>query len=275
MKMTLTLASREYEVDMTQPLSVTIDLSFNGPQPNHFGSHIATATPFAADGFIGDTKQGGSCNVADICFVPHCNGTHTESCGHITDEAVAVGQIAPKALVPAVLVSVSPMSSSDCEDEYIPKAEAEDRLISRAMLAKALDAYDDSLLKAVLVRTLPNNRSKLSYRYGEDGKPPFFSLDAIRYLNERGVEHLLTDLPSIDKMYDQGLLSNHHEFWHIAHGTHELSQHALVHKTITEMIYAADEISDGPYLLNLQVPAFASDAAPSRPILYPIKKLPE
>jgi arylformamidase len=272
MKMHISLAGKDYQADMTKAMSVTIELSFNGPQPNHFSSHMATATPFAAGGFIGDTKQGGSCNVADIRFVPHCNGTHTESCGHITDEAVAVGEIAPKGLLSAVLISVSPLVASDCRDEYIPKAEADDQLITRALLAEALDDYDDELLQAVLVRTLPNNSSKLSYRYGEDGFPAFFSLDAIRYLNERGVEHLLTDLPSVDKMYDQGLLSNHHEFWHIAHGSHVLSENAKVNKTITELIYAPDEISDGLYLLNLQVPAFASDAAPSRPILYPLQE---
>jgi hypothetical protein len=33
------------------------------------------------------------------------------------------------------------------------------------------------------------------------------------------------------------------------------------------MIYVADEIEDGAYLLNLQIAAFAADAAPSRPLL--------
>jgi hypothetical protein len=33
-----------------------------------------------------------------------------------------------------------------------------------------------------------------------------------------------------------------------------------------------DECADGLYLLDLQVPAFATDAAPSRPVLYPIRE---
>jgi arylformamidase len=44
-------------------------------------------------------------------------------------------------------------------------------------------------------------------------------------------------------------------------------------KTITEMIFVSEIIKDGSYLLNLQIPAFVSDAAPSRPILYKINEL--
>ncbi len=39
-------------------------------------------------------------------------------------------------------------------------------------------------------------------------------------------------------------------------------------KTITEMIFVDDEIRDGLYLLNLQMPAFPTDAAPCRPVIY-------
>ena len=39
------------------------------------------------------------------------------------------------------------------------------------------------------------------------------------------------------------------------------------------MIYVPDCISDGSYLLNLQIPAFLSDAAPSRPILYALNEI--
>jgi arylformamidase len=35
-----------------------------------------------------------------------------------------------------------------------------------------------------------------------------------------------------------------------------------------------DSVPDGLYLLDLQVPAFGSDAAPSRPVLYPLLSIP-
>jgi hypothetical protein len=34
-----------------------------------------------------------------------------------------------------------------------------------------------------------------------------------------------------------------------------------------------DSAPDGLYLLDLHVPAFAADAAPSRPVLYPVQEV--
>jgi hypothetical protein len=81
----------------------------------------------------------------------------------------------------------------------------------------------------------------------------------------RGVRHLLVDFPSIDRMHDGGRLANHRTFWNAAGA-------ADTGRTVTEMIFAANDIADGCYLLNLQIPAFASDAAPSRPVIYPMKE---
>jgi hypothetical protein len=39
------------------------------------------------------------------------------------------------------------------------------------------------------------------------------------------------------------------------------------------MIFVPSSVEDGAYLLNLQIPAFVSDAAPSRPILFKINDL--
>ena len=42
---------------------------------------------------------------------------------------------------------------------------------------------------------------------------------------------------------------------------------------VTELAYVPDSVADGLYLLDLQVPAFGADAAPSRPVLYPLRPL--
>jgi arylformamidase len=42
---------------------------------------------------------------------------------------------------------------------------------------------------------------------------------------------------------------------------------------VTELIYVPDEIPDGYYLLDLQMPPFMTDAAPSRPLLYQVQNL--
>jgi hypothetical protein len=41
--------------------------------------------------------------------------------------------------------------------------------------------------------------------------------------------------------------------------------------TITEMIYVPNEVEDGQYVLDLQIPNFVADAAPSRPVLYKLE----
>ena len=91
----------------------------------------------------------------------------------------------------------------------------------------------------------------------------------MQFLVEVGICHLLVDLPSVDRMYDDGLLTNHHLFWNVPEGTHELTQDTWQNKTITEMVYVSDDVADGAYLLSLQLPSFATDAAPSRPFLIP------
>jgi len=69
-------------------------------------------------------------------------------------------------------------------------------------------------------------------------------------------------------MYDDGQLSNHRIFWNIIQGEKNLSSDSTTQKTITEMIFVADDITDGNYLCNLQVPEIDTDAVPSRPTFY-------
>nr|MDQ3322374.1 hypothetical protein [Acidobacteriota bacterium] len=56
----------------------------------------------------------------------------------------------------------------------------------------------------------------------------------------------------------------------VAPESFEIDDASLVNDTITEMIFAPDSISDGAYLVNLQIAPFIADAAPSRPILFKI-----
>jgi hypothetical protein len=74
----------------------------------------------------------------------------------------------------------------------------------------------------------------------------------------------------VDRLFDEGHLSAHNIFWETKGKKFNL---AAQNKTITEMIFVPDLLDDGHYLLNLQIPAFVSDAAPSRPIVYKINGL--
>ncbi|MCO7227339.1 cyclase family protein [Pleionea sp. CnH1-48] len=270
MKLQLELNQQRYQIRWDQAQSLSIPLAFNGEQPNHFGVPPATAKTLEAVGFVGDTSRGGSCNVRTLELIPHCNGTHTESVSHIVNDDVMVGDLATE-LMPATLITVTPQVASSIDESYQPPLQDNDLTISRAMLEQVLATTSSSWQKALIVRTLPNPTEKQSWVYNSDREPPFFTNDALLYLLERGVEHLLVDFPSIDKMYDDGKLSNHHHFWQVAAETHALSADSKTQRTITELIYVSTAVTDGNYLLSLQLPQFLSDAAPSRPIIYPLE----
>ncbi|HET8737557.1 MAG TPA: cyclase family protein, partial [Pricia sp.] len=127
---------------------------------------------------------------------------------------------------------------------------------------KSVFSNKRNLPNTMVIRTLPNDRTKLTRQYSGTN-PPYLLEEAAAYLVEIGVEHLLIDLPSVDKENDEGALSAHKAFWNFD-GT--LRKKA----TITELIYVPSGIEDGTYFLNLQVAAFENDASSSRPVLYRI-----
>jgi kynurenine formamidase len=134
------------------------------------------------------------------------------------------------------------------------------------LLSKQLDQ-----IQALVIRTLPNGDDKKSCTYDNNNQYAFFTHQAMSWLAESGISHLLVDMPSVDKMYDDGQLSNHHIYWNVTPNSRLLNDESKPERTITEMIYVDDDIADGLYCLNLHLPAFELDAAPSRPILYPLK----
>ena len=110
--------------------------------------------------------------------------------------------------------------------------------------------------------------AKLTRVYDEDNIPPYFTADAMEFIVECGFKHLLVDLPSIDRLFDDGKLANHRIFWNVEQGSFETNAETRINSTITELIYVPNEVADGEYLLNLQIAPFESDAAPSRPVLF-------
>ncbi len=265
------LKNREYVFDTARGQDISIPLFFNGEQPNTYGVAHASSKAYEADGFIGDTREGGGCNFEQLVMTPHCNGTHTECIGHITHKRFSIHEQLKDSLIPTTLISVVPEKAKNSVDSYKPLKEKGDVFISKDALQKALSSAPKAFLKALVIRTIPNDTLKKSRNY-MDHEPPYFSLEAMRFVVELGVEHLLIDLPSVDRLFDDGNLNAHHIFWKLEEGSHEVVSKLGLHKTITEMIYVKEEIEDGRYLLNLQIAPFESDASPSRPILYPLIK---
>lgn len=236
-------------------IDISIPLRFNGPQPNAYGVERAVSKAYEAGDIVGDTRRGGSVNFEQYTFIPHCNGTHTECVGHITHERISVRECLEDVLIPSILITVEP--------EHV----GEDLIITREALLGVLPQMPpDHENWALIVRTLPNDDSKLTREYG-DTIPPYFSLDAIDWMVESGVSHLVVDLPSIDRIFDEGKLLNHRRFWNVEPGSFQVNATTRLHSTITELAYIPNEVSDGRYTLNLQIAPFESDCAPSRPVL--------
>jgi len=262
MKTSFQIDGRVIIVDLSDPIDISIPLQFNGPQPNAFGVEAATSKACEYGSLVGDTRRGGSVNFEQITLIPHCNGTHTECVGHITNERISVTECLRDIFIPALLVSAG------------VSFEGDDLVVSEDSLIKALKSVSGSTAEsrqetwALIVRTLPNEDSKLSQTYDADYIPPYFTTDAMEFIVKKGFKHLLVDLPSIDRLFDDGKLLNHRIFWNVEPDSFELNENTRLNSTITELIYVPNEIADGEYLLNLQIAPFVSDAAPSRPILF-------
>jgi len=248
---------------------ISIPLKFDGPQPNAYGVEPASSTACEYGELVGDTRRGGSCNFERVTFIPHCNGTHTECVGHITNERISVRDCLQDIVVPAILVSVEPENVSATSEILAVKFGEHDKLITLRALKNAgvQPRITESGSSALIVRTLPNDDTKLSRTYAENNIPPYFTTEAMQFIVECGFKHLLVDLPSIDRLFDEGKLSNHRIFWNVEPGSFETDPNTRINSTITELIYVRNEVADGEYLLNLQIAPFESDAAPSRPML--------
>ena len=268
------IGNQTYKIDAANPLSIAIPLDFDGAQPNAYGVERASSKACEAGSLIGDTRRGGSCNFEQIKFIPHCNGTHTECVGHITTERISVHECLRDAFIPAVLMSIAPVKASETDETYPFELNKNDLLITRRAMEENLKFQISNSklkdnLKSLIIRTLPNDESKLSRTYLNE-IPPFFSIEAMGFLRELKVKHLLADLPSIDRIFDEGKLTNHRFFWNVEPDAFETNAQSYINHTITELIYAPNEITDGAYFLNLQIAPFAADASPSRPLLFEI-----
>lgn len=205
------------------------------------------------DQFKGSTALGGPVNFRDVYFNPHGHGTHTECVGHISNPILSVNRYLERFWFTAQVLSVEP-AVLQRDERYMKSG---DRIIQAHQLVKSgLSAGAEALV----IRTRPNPPAKRNRVYS-GANPPYLHPDAMRLIQQAGFEHLLIDLPSVDRESDEGLLECHHIFW-------EYPDRTAFHRTITELIYVSDRIPDGRYVLNLQVAPFENDAAPSRPVLY-------
>lgn len=249
MQTTIQLQGLNYQADLKAPIDIAIPLKSGLETVNCFYAPPMEHTPIVAGDFIGSTKQGGAVNFFTVRLTPHGNGTHTECVGHIAKETYSINQCLQQFHFPACLISIFPT-----------KEENGDRVIRKAQLEAILEDYP--ITPALIIRTLPNDDLKLVTNYS-GANPPYLHHEAIQYLADRQVDHLLLDLPSVDREEDGGLLLGHKAFWNYP-------DNPRTNATITELVFVNNSVSDGLYLLNLQIASFEIDASPSKPVLYPL-----
>lgn len=239
---------KNYRIDFYQPIDISIPLSNDKNCTSAWYVNPMKLEPVENGDWIGDVNKGGSVNFRNITFNPHGNGTHTECVGHISKEFITINKCLNKFMFLAEVITILP-AEIDNGDFVITKKQLENSL-------------DRNKPEAIVIRTLGNGLNKLTTQYSNTN-PPYILEEGILYLNEIGVEHLLIDLPSIDRENDEGKLSAHHAFWQYPFNTQ-------LQKTITEFIYVPNEVIDGTYILNIQIASFENDASPSKPILYKV-----
>ena len=255
MKTKIQLDGREYRLDLNQPLDISIPLSPEGPRAWYVDP--LQIEPVRNEMFTGSVAEGGNVNFRNVFFNPHGHGTHTESVGHIDRQVTSVNGILNQYFFSALLVSIKPENYAG---DDLPYREKGDGIITKNQIERALDKTE---CEALVIRTIPNSSDKKSKEYSGTN-PPYLEPEALSFLREKGTKHLLLDLPSVDREADGGKLKSHHEFWQSGRDDDREC-------TITEMIFVADEIEDGHYLLNLQTAPFENDATPSRPVLFKLK----
>jgi kynurenine formamidase len=247
LKAIVTLDDQNYEVDFSKPLDISIPLVNSSRNPVAWYLDKPVIEPVVTEDWIGAVAKGAAINFNNIQFNPHAHGTHTESVGHISETVHSVNKALQTYFFRAEVISVAPELRNG------------DEVISAKQLRGILKGKSP---EALVIRTLPNTTSKKTHKYSNTNWP-YLEEAAAKYIRELGVDHLLIDLPSVDKEKDEGKLLAHRAFWNYP-------KHTRMHATITEFVYVSNRIMDGSYLLNLQTAPFVNDASPSRPVLYKI-----
>ena len=239
--------SRKHLVDLTKPLDISIPLRDGDNNVSAWYLDPPKIFPVASENWIGSVKQGADVNFNNIHFNPHSHCTHTETAGHITEKVHSINKNLNQFFFLAEVVTIPPENIN------------EDFVITKKQLQFALG---NKKRDAIVIRTLPNLSDKKSMQYSNTN-PTYILEEAAIYLREKGIKHLLIDLPSVDKEKDEGRLVSHNAFWNT-------SGKLRLNATITEFIYVPNSVKDGTYFLNLMIAAIENDASPSKPTLYKI-----
>ncbi len=242
--------------NLSQPIPLAIPLNFAEPSLRCYYSPPPTLETIRDGDFVGSVAEGGSVNHRLVALAPHGVATHTECIGHISPDPMhTVARCIRPGIYTALLLSWT----------------FEKRQMTFLPYGAGLDGFQDTLshlnladlpFKALILRLMPNDLSKLTKDYSGTN-PPWLDPAIGQLLAEAGVDHLVTDLPSVDAEVDGGAMAFHKAFW-------RFDGDKRTEASITELAFIPDTVPDGPCYLSLQPPAWHTDAVPSNPVLFPV-----
>ena len=235
---------QSFQVDASSWTDLSLPIT---EQPTVRAFHLPPASfaPFRIGSFVGSVEEGGPVRCDVVTLAPHGDGTHTECVGHVGGKGFSVLHAIDVPLMIAEVITVPLRTIADGDRVIMP-----DDLLA---------AWPAERTDVLIVRTSPNDVLKKTVDHS--GKnPAYVAIDTMQIIVDRGVRHLLIDLPSVDREEDGGALAAHKLFW-------DWPTAPRTDKTITELIYVPDTVADGLYALALNVAPFDGDAAPSRPMI--------
>jgi len=239
--------NRILKTDLSQAVDISLPVVFEPglcrawqaplpkEQPIDYGKPASVASGFSVNSF-------------EFKVAPHSHCTHTEWAAHFLTERPSLPLNIIPILMPALLITV------------IPRSDEKGQLWIKASDLETLFIPEEKI-PAVLFRTWPNSPEKITKNYTQT-QPPAFEPEAMIFLKNNGVYHLITDLPSVDPESDEGRLSAHRLFLS--------NEDSSIIRTITELVFIPDTLKDGLYILNLQLAPIPGDAVPSRPLISPV-----
>jgi arylformamidase len=233
----------KFSIDTQQGINLTQAILRNVKSvPNaYFLSHPRFETVISG-GFVGDVTKGGACNCEDIHFNAHGNGTHTECVGHISAESIYMTQIEIDPYLNCFLVNAQAEELSNG-----------DRIVN-------LSSFDwDSIpsCEAVIINSGTTKRAD----YFSGNNPCYLETEVLALLHKKRINHVLTDLPSVDKEDDGGALAGHKAFFGYPNETN-------LTKTISELLYIPKDIENGKYVVSIRFASIETDAVPSTITIY-------
>lgn len=236
-------STAQHALDLSKGISLTQQIN-REPDDNVNAYFIPPPqfTPFKMGSFIGSVALGGACNCEDITFNAHGNGTHTECVGHVAKESVYMTEITLPIFCEALLIDVKPVKLQN--GDYIIDATSYDW--------ESLPTAEAIIIRSGLIEP------KMQF---SGTNPCYFHPEITQLIHKKGFNHLITDLPSVDREEDGGLLAAHKAFFNYPQ---EISKV----KTISELAFIPIDAAPGKYALHFGISAIQSDAVPSNLTIF-------